>query len=116
MQGIVKTNPDATYIIVCDQLNAHKSESLVKCVAKQINYKGELGIKGKSGILKSMKIRMMFLEDKTHRIRFQFTPKHCSWMNQIENWFSFLQKRVIKNGQFRSVEILEENKDAFTIL
>ncbi len=113
IQGIVKTNPDATHIIVCDQLNTHKSESLVKWVAKQINYKEELGIKGKSGILKSMKTRMMFLEDKTHRIRFQFTPKHCSWMNQIENWFSFLQKRVIKNGQFRSVEILEEKIDAF---
>lgn len=113
IQGITATNPDAQHIIVCDQLNTHKSESLVNWVAEQIKFKGELGVKGKSGILQSMKSRMSFLEDKSHKIRFQFTPKHCSWMNQIENWFGFLQKRVIKYGQFRSVEILEQKIDDF---
>ena len=113
IQGIVTTNPNGKHVIVCDQLNTHKSESLVVWIAEQINYKGELGTKGKSGILKSMDSRMKFLEDNTHRIRFQFTPKHCSWMNQIENWFGFLQRRVIKHGQFHSVEILETKIDAF---
>ena len=113
VQGIIATNPDGEHILVCDQLNTHKSESLVKWIAEQINYKDELGLKGKSGILKSMDSRMKFLEDETHRIRFQFTPKHCSWMNQIENWFGVLQKKVIKFGQFQSVEILEKKIDAF---
>jgi len=56
---------------------------------------------------------MKFLENKSHRIRFQYTPKHCSWLNQIENWFGFLQRRVIKNGQFSSVEILENKINLF---
>lgn len=113
IQGIVATDSSGKHIIVCDQLNTHKSESLVKWVADQIDYKDDLGQKGKMGILKSMKTRMAFLEQPNHRIRFQFTPKHCSWMNQVENWFGFLQKRVIKFGQFSSVEILENNIKAF---
>lgn len=113
IKGIIATDSSGKHIIVCDQLNTHKSASLVEWVADQIGYKGDLGKKGKSGILKSMKTRMDFLEQPNHRIRFQFTPKHCSWMNQIENWFGFLQKRVIKFGQFYSVGILEDKIDAF---
>lgn len=109
VKQIVSTNSEAEHIIVCDQLNTHKSESLVKWIAQKISYTGSLGKKGKEGILKTMKSRMEFLEDKSHRIRFQFTPKHCSWMNQIENWFSLLQRRVVNNGQFTSVEDLENN-------
>jgi len=113
IKEIVDTEPKSEHIIVCDQLNTHKSESLVKWIAKKIDYDGDIGIKGKSGILKSMKTRMKFLENKSHRIRFQYTPKHCSWLNQIENWFGFLQRRVIKNGQFSSVEILENKINLF---
>ncbi len=36
------------------------------------------------------------------RFRFIFTPKHASWMNQVEIWFSILQRRVIRHGSFRS--------------
>lgn len=113
VKAIVATAPDNEHIIVCDQLNTHKSESLVRWVAEQINYEEDLGIKGKLGILKSMDSRMKFLEDNTHRIRFQYTPKHCSWMNQIENWFGFLEKRVIKFGQFEAVEVLENKIESF---
>lgn len=113
VKGIVSTAPKAEHVIVCDQLNTHKSESLVVWIAEQTGYEGDLGVKGKKGILKSMKSRMKFLEDKAHRIRFQYTPKHCSWLNQIENWFGFLQSKVIKNGQFKSVDILEEKIEAF---
>ncbi len=107
IQSTVNQDNEKEHVIICDQLNTHKSESLVIWIASQINFSGDLGVKGKCGILKNMKSRMEFLEDKTHRIRFQFTPKHCSWMNQIENWFGFLQKRVIKKGQFSSVDDLE---------
>ena len=115
VKEIINTNPKDQHIIVCDQLNTHKSESLVKWVAQQIDYKAALGVKGRSGILKSMKTRMEFLENNSHRIRFQFTPKHCSWMNQIENWFGVLQKKVIKHGQFHSVNDLEQKIENFIL-
>ena len=83
--------------ILLDQLNTHKSASLVKWVAKQIGHKGELGIKQRKGILKSQKTRMEFLENENHRIRFVYTPKHCSWLNPIENWFGKLQKQRLNN-------------------
>lgn len=42
--------------------------------------------------------------NRRHRNRFEFvyTPIHASWVNQIEIWFSILQRRVIKRGSFRS--------------
>ena len=38
---------------------------------------------------------------------FCFTPKHCSWLNQIENRFSGLSRRVLKRGDFDSVQTLQ---------
>ena len=40
------------------------------------------------------------------RIRFVYTPKHCSWLNQVEIWFSILVRRVIRRGSFTSKEDL----------
>lgn len=60
-----------------------------------------------------MKSRMEFLEKTNHGIRFLYTPKHCSWMNQIEIWFAFLQKRVIKRGQFNSRNNLSKKMRKF---
>ncbi len=34
------------------------------------------------------------------RFHFVYTPKHASWMNQVEIWFSILHRRVIKHGDF----------------
>ncbi len=100
-------------IFMADQLNTHQSESLVKWVAEQINFEADLGTKGYKGILKSMKTRKEFLESPTHRIRFVFTPKHCSWLNPIENWFGKLQRHVIKYGNFSSVKELEHKIEAY---
>ncbi len=71
--------------IIADNLNTHQSESLVKYVAECSGFDGELGIKGKAGILKSQASRAEFLSRKEHKIVFSYTPKHASWMNQIEN-------------------------------
>lgn len=93
-------------IFLLDQLNIHKSESLVNWIATQIGFKQDLGIKGFKGILKNQETRMEFLENTQHRIRFVYTPKHCSWLNPIEIWFGRLQRQVIKKGNFNSVDQL----------
>jgi len=80
---------------------------LVKLVAQKIGDTQDLGIKGKQGILKSMKTRMEYLEKKEHRIRFIFTPKHCSWLNLVECFFSSFAHRVIHRGNFMSKEDLK---------
>ena len=96
-------------VILSDQLNTHLSETLVRWIAESNYYDKEyLGVKGESGILKNMQTRRAFLESEHHRVRFIFTPKHCSWLNPIENWFAKLQRHVIKNGNFSSVKELED--------
>ena len=111
----VENTPKASaWWFVADQLNTHKSAGLVKLVAEIEGIKElELGEKGKSGILLSMKTRQEFLEDVGHRIRFIYTPKHCSWLNQVEIWFSILTKKLIKWGNFKSKEDLQEQLEKF---
>ncbi len=102
VEYIIEQNPGYdTYHFVADQLNTHKSESLVRYVADFCNLKQGLGVKGKNGILESMATREYFLMSP-NKITFHYTPKHASWMNQIEVWFGILMKKVIKRGNFSS--------------
>jgi hypothetical protein len=114
VQAVVATNPEATrWHIVCDHLNTHQSETLVCWVAQLSRINDDLGVKGESGILASMASRAAFLSDPTHQVVFHYTPKHSSWMNQIEIWLSILVRKLLKRGSFTSVEDLQAKVLAF---
>jgi transposase len=102
----IDLDPEGVWLFLTDQLNTHQSESLVRLVAERCGVKDELGEKGKSGVLKSMATRAAFLSDPAHRIQFVYLPKHTSWLNQVEMWFSILVRRVLKRGNFPSREAL----------
>jgi len=62
--------------IVCDNLRVHKGKKVVKWLRKH------------------------------NRFIFHFTPVHCSWMNQVEQWFSILQRKRLKIADFKSIDDL----------
>ena len=108
VDGLVQTDAQSHWRFVTDNLNTHVSESLVVYVAAHCGIETDLGVKGRHGILKSLQSRRDFLIDKSHRIRFIYTPKHCSWLNQIEIWFGTLRKKLTRHGSFCSLENLQE--------
>jgi transposase len=109
----IQTDPEAAWLFVTDQLNTHQSEMLVRLVAEQCGIQQDLGIKGKSGHLASMKTRAAFLSDSSHRLRFVYTPRHSSWLNQIEIWFSILVRRLLARASWTSLAHLREGILAF---
>ena len=104
----IESDPQAGWIFIVDQLNTHKSESLVRLVAACCDIETDLGVKEKSGILQSMATRAAFLSDLSHRIRFVYVPKHTSWLNQVECWFSILMRRLLKRVSVTSLEELQQ--------
>lgn len=113
IKNTIDTDPNAKWIFIADNLNTHQSAGLVELVAKNLHIKDNLGVKGESGILKSMETRAAFLSDTSHRIYFSYTPKHASWLNQVEIWFGILEKRLLKRLSVKSTDELKNKIFAF---
>lgn len=109
----IAADPQGSWIFIVDNLDPHKSAELVEYIAGQLGLSEDLGKKYKHGVLKSRATRSEFLSRSEHRIRFLYTPRHCSWLNQIEIWFSILARRVLRRGSFVSKEDLHRKVVAF---
>jgi transposase len=53
-----------------------------------------------------------FLGHNPH-VHLHFTPTHASWLNQVELFFSILERRLLRRGEFASVGQLSERIVAF---
>lgn len=109
VNALISLASDDKYIFVSDGLNTHKSETLVRLINEKCKLDEQLGEKGKFGILRNIESRTKFLTDVTHDIRFLYTPKHCSWLNQIEIWFSVLVRRLLKRKSYCSTDELSSS-------
>jgi len=113
LDAVIGLDPEAGYRLIADNLTTHCSESCVRYVAASCGIEEDLGKKGVRGILKSVASRVAFLTDPSHRIQFLFTPRHCSWLNQIEIWFGTLRSKVTRWSSFDSLEALQSAIETF---
>jgi transposase len=89
------------YDWVVDNLNTHWSLDVCRLVAQWC------GVPFVAKALRRGAQRRAFLSDPTHKHVFHFTPKHGSWLNQVELWFSVLARRFLKRGDFDSAHDFE---------
>jgi DDE superfamily endonuclease len=114
VQCTIASDPTATqWHFVVDNLDIHRSESLVRYVATLACCSDDLGVKYVRGVLRSKASRAAFLSDPTHPIVFHYTPKHASWLNQVEIWLSILVRKLLRRGNFRSVDDLRQQVLSF---
>ena len=92
---------------VVDNLNTHWSLDACRVLARLS------GVAFRPKQLRTGAERKAFLTDPDHRYRFAFTPKHGSWLNQVELWFSVLSRRFLKRGDFASAADFETRLRAY---
>jgi hypothetical protein len=81
---------------VLDNLNTHWSLDVCRVIAELCD------VAFIPSALRRGVERRAFLTDPSHRHVFHFTPKHGSWLNQVELWFGVLERRFLQRGDFRS--------------
>src|SRR5215469_15203756 len=82
---------------VVDNLNTHWSMEVCEWIAAFSD------VSFNPWELRTGRQRRAFLSDPTHKHVFHFTPKHGSWLNQVELWFSVLSRRFLRRGDFTGV-------------
>ncbi len=108
VEQTVATDPGARWVFIVDNLDIHKSPELVEWIAERCGVDEDLGKKFVRGHLHNRASRTAFLTRTEHDIRFVYTPKHCSWLNEIERWFSKLARAVLRRGSFASLDDLRQ--------
>jgi hypothetical protein len=94
--------------VILDNLNTHMSWPVVLAVAMLCDLPPPA-----PETLDTMAKRRAWLERTDKTVAFLFTPKHASWLNPIERWFSVLVRRLLRRASFRSLEELNHRVAAF---
>src|SRR5262245_36592026 len=107
LQRTVPSDPTATrWHVVVDNPNTHCSQSLVRYVAAVSGVTDDLGEKERHGILRSLASPAAFLAAPSHKVVVHYTPKHASWLNHVEHGLSILVRKLLRRGNFTSVQDL----------
>jgi transposase len=84
MNQVVRKYPDTELHVIMDNLSTHAGDEVEQWLAKH------------------------------PKVKFHYTPKGSSWMNQVENWFGILTRLAIRRGTFVSVPQLIRRIEDFT--
>ena len=97
MRLIFRKHPGKEIHLIVDNFRTHMTEEVEKLVAQacHLNWKKM-----------TQDERKQILQKPNKRIVFHFLPFHASWLNQVEIWFSFLSRDILKRGSFPSIQDL----------
>jgi transposase len=97
LKKIFRKFPDKEIHIIVDNFKTHMTEAVRKLVALACDLDWESMTKEE---------RKEVLQKPNKHIVFHFLPFHASWLSQVEIWFSFLSRDVLRRGNFTSKQDL----------